>query len=171
MCKYCSCFAPEIASELPLFIQAWVPNLNLGVYQHASSYSSSLRQSWLSKRVHNCWPHLVSVGPSADWEAGGRFDKGGSQHFINPLPGLPPHLENLLWPSLWPLGLETFCPSFTVDRFLLLLDSPGPSGNSSCFTRAKLSKLDMPRRLIREAARFALMKGPLWKLFVGQSLE
>eukprot|EP00434_Breviolum_minutum_P009580 symbB.v1.2.008435.t1/scaffold530.1/size191304/3 len=32
-------------------------------------HNSCNLQSWLSKRVHNCWPHLVSVGPSADWEA------------------------------------------------------------------------------------------------------
>ena len=31
--------------------------------------SISARNSWLSKRVHNCWPHLVT--PGEDWQASG----------------------------------------------------------------------------------------------------
>ncbi|CAL1135723.1 unnamed protein product [Cladocopium goreaui] len=32
-------------------------------------HNSCNLNSWLQKRVYNCWPHLVTIGPGGDWEA------------------------------------------------------------------------------------------------------
>ncbi len=96
---------PWIWMDLTLFTQhehsigakpCSLGQINLGVYQHASSYSSSLtlRQSWLSKRVHNCWPHLVSVGPGADWEAPSEIRRLCMHCKNRWLPASQPHFIN-----------------------------------------------------------------------------
>ena len=94
----------------------------LGVYQHASSYSSSLNtkaelalqarpQLLATFGVRGSWRRLGgAVGDSKALHALQKQVAPNSISLINPLPGLPPHLENLLWPSLWPLGLDNFLP-------------------------------------------------------------